>query len=98
MTTTRMATCDEVAIAIVRIGPRYQYRIPSFPGITVALRHAAYRTTREDDSVGVFDGFMQDCRALERDYPASAAVQTDITKAWFVNPLNPVDVYTRHKY
>ena len=70
---------------IVRAGLAFDYTIPSFPGISVTLRHVVYQYPCEDGSCKVFDGFMKQCPLLEVNLPALAAIEDDEAKAWYIN-------------
>ena len=62
-----------VSIPVLRIGKSYKYTIPSFPVVSVQLRHIKYQMISQG-TIGVFDGFMRECPSLERSYPAKAVI------------------------
>ena len=62
------------SIPVLRVGKKkYTYTIPSFPVFSVQARHIKYQMIIKG-TLGVF-GFIRDCPALERCYPANAVVE-----------------------
>ena len=72
-------------LPIIKAGLVFKYTVPSFPTITVTLRHVVYQYPCKDGSFTVFDGFMKQCPLLEVNLPALAEVENDESKAWFIN-------------
>ena len=79
---------SRLELPIVRAGLLFEYTIPSFPAITVSLRHVVYQLPCKDGSCKVFDGFMKQCPLLDVNLPALAEIEEDETKAWFINVRN----------
>ena len=77
-----------ISLPILRIGKIYTYTIPSFPVLSVQLRHVKYQMISQG-KIGVFDGFMRECPSLERSYPAKAVI-TAHPDAFFIE----VSVFT----
>ena len=77
-------------VPILKLLKTYTYIVPTFPALCVRLRHMKYQMQMEEDgSVGVFDGFIRECPALDRVYPAEA-LTTGYPDSFFV------EVFTRH--
>ena len=72
-------------LPIIRVGLAFNYTIPSFPGISVTLRHVMYQFPCKDGSCKVFHGFMKLCPLLEVNLLALAAIEDDEAKAWYIN-------------
>ena len=66
----------------------YPYVIPSFPVVTVNLRHIKYQMMDEGGDIHVFDGFMRECPAMHRTFPAIAEVGIGYKFAFFVEVRN----------
>ena len=76
-----------ISLPILRIGKIYTYTIPSFPVLSVQLRHVKYQMISQG-KIGVFE-FMRECPSLERSYPAKAVI-TAHPDAFFIE----VSVFT----
>lgn len=59
------------------------YVVPSFPVLSVNLRHVRYQIV-DDDGVEVFDGFMRQCPSIKRVFPAVVEVESGYSNAFFV--------------
>ena len=57
------------SIPVIRMGRKCRYSIHSFPVLSVMLRHIRFEMD-VSGTFGVFDGFIRECPALERIYPA----------------------------
>ena len=77
-----------VAIPILKVLKIYSYRIPTFPALTVRLRHMKYQVT-DGDTVCVYDGFIRDCQLLDRVYPVQA-ITTGYPDAFCITVCLPV--------
>ena len=75
----------ENVFTIVEAGEKFAYTIPSFPVITVRLRHVKYRIMDVDGQLKVFDGFMRDCSSINRPFPAMIVVGSGCSNAFFVD-------------
>ena len=62
-------------MTILDVGSAISYTIPSFPVFTVRLRHLRYKYVDGNGTVFVNDGFIRDCSALNRTYPAMVLVK-----------------------
>ena len=59
---------------ILKVLKTHTYIVPTFPAFCAWLRHMNYQMQMEEDgSVGVFDGFIRECPALDRVYAAVAS-------------------------
>ena len=67
----------------------YPYVIPSFPVITVNLRHVKYQMVDEHGDVHAYDGFMRECPAMHRTFPAIALVRVGYKFAFVVEVRKP---------
>ena len=76
---------DEIEVCFVSCKDVIEYVIPSFPVLSVRLRHMKYEL--KDDrsgSVMLLDGCMKDDESLRRTYPAHASIRRDYKSAFLV--------------
>ena len=71
-------------IGILSVGHKFAYNAPSFPAFTAMVRPMRYQHQDEAGIVCNFDGFIRDCPALDRAYPALAAVDVGCPNAFFI--------------
>ena len=64
---------DHNVIAILRVGLPFNYTVPSFSVLSVALRKITYEVI-VDGRKKVLDGFIRDDPSLDRPLPASLCV------------------------
>ena len=69
-------------ICLLEVGTPLKYTVPSFPVITVNLRKMKFKVVSDP---GVYDGFIRDCSALERSYPAITVVGEGPKYCFFVS-------------
>lgn len=62
-------------ISILRMGSKFTYRIPSFPVLTVDIRHIVYQVVTVERNVLLFDGFIRADSSLEPAKETPFAVQ-----------------------
>ena len=71
----------------------YPYVIPSFPVVTVNLRHVKYQVL---DKGGDIDVFMRECPAMHRTFPAIAQVGIGYKFAFYVEVKTFILCYGGH--
>lgn len=50
----------ETTVSVVKFGKSYRYQIPSFPVMTVDLRHVSIQTTDDDGALMLADVFFRE--------------------------------------
>ena len=59
------------------------YVVPSFPVLSVSLRHVRFQVIEGDDDEEVYDGFIRQCPSLTRKaYPFIVEVETSYKNAF----------------
>ena len=54
-----------IAIPILKVLKTYSYRIPTFPALTIRLRHLKYQVS-DGNTICIYDGFIRECTLLDR--------------------------------
>ena len=64
-------------ISVLRMGSKFTYRIPSFPVLTVDIRHIVYQVVTIEGNVLLFDGFIRADSSLEpsKETPFTVQIQ-----------------------
>ena len=62
-------------ISILSVGSKFTYRIPSFPVLTVDIRHIVYQAVTVEGNMLLFDGFIRADSSLEPAKETPFAVQ-----------------------
>lgn len=65
LTYTNLNISVDTEISILRIGPKFTYRIPSFSVVTVDIRQISYQVVTVEGDVLLFDGFIRADSSLD---------------------------------
>ena len=76
------STCDNCGqeedhhtlLALYKVGYAQEYKVPSFPVVTVQLREIIYQFIADDCSTMMYTGYVWDCSMVNRPFPALAKV------------------------